>query len=83
MAPPTVVAQVLDDSTKEHIRRKVDDAAVLAIQDGHPVQVWLGGAPFRVGLTGVLAGLVQEAALADGLCQGWLYRGTRASSSCV
>jgi hypothetical protein len=34
-----LLLQVLDDSTKEHIRRKVDDAAVLAIQDGHPVQV--------------------------------------------
>jgi hypothetical protein len=32
-------AQVCDDSTKEHIRRKVDSAAAAAVEAGHPVQV--------------------------------------------
>lgn len=31
--------QVLDDSTKEAVRKKVDDAAALSIESGHPVQV--------------------------------------------
>jgi beta-mannan synthase len=31
--------QVLDDSTKQHIRDKVDSAAVASMEVGHPIQV--------------------------------------------
>ncbi len=33
------VSQVLDDSTKAHVRDKVDAAAVACMEQGHPVQV--------------------------------------------
>ena len=31
--------QVLDDSTKEAVRQRVDSAAAACIEEGHPVQV--------------------------------------------
>ncbi|GLC40986.1 hypothetical protein PLESTM_001138400 [Pleodorina starrii] len=34
-----LLIQVLDDSTKEAVRQKVDAAAALCIENGHPVQV--------------------------------------------
>lgn len=38
-AATACTAQVLDDSTKAHIRDKVDAAAAIAAEAGHPVQV--------------------------------------------
>lgn len=35
----TPSSKVLDDSTKAHIRDKVDAAALVAVEGGHPVQV--------------------------------------------
>ncbi|MEW5308121.1 MAG: hypothetical protein WDW38_000102 [Sanguina aurantia] len=34
-----ILIQVLDDSTKEHIRKKVDDMAAVCVENGHPVSV--------------------------------------------
>jgi len=44
--PPCIPlsGQVLDDSTKAHVRNKVDDAAAKAVEEGHPVQVCVRGA---------------------------------------
>ncbi len=39
-ARPSSCAQILDDSTKAHIREKVDAAAAACVEAGHPVQVW-------------------------------------------
>jgi hypothetical protein len=37
--PALTRPQVLDDSTKEEVRTKVDTAAARAREEGHPVQV--------------------------------------------
>ena len=38
--PLPLTAQVLDDSTRDDIKRRVDIAAARMVEEGYPVQVW-------------------------------------------